>query len=282
MQHSENKFIFDRCKVYLMTSTMKKYFLFILYSIVSSISLAQEITHEKIVLDKIDKKIHIHYTLENPKDIKYLYNISVFFSKGADTTYKPLQHLEGDFGKYMEHGDKEIRWNYLAEDSLFDGQEFHFKLKASMLPDPKFLGGPEQVWRSALLPGWGNTRVRYRHKLWYLNSVATFSLIGAGVFMRLQSESTFDDYLAAQTREEARSLFDKSDRQRRTGGILLLAGGAVWLTDIIRVAIKGKKNNKLRREIKEFKENQDKNKPQLGLMYDYFDAQPTIGLRLKF
>lgn len=251
--------------------------------------LAQRLKYDEPKVDREKKRIFLPYEIKESAKFHHLFDINLYYSEDKGKTFiGPLQKLEGDFGEDITPGKKLIIWNYYEEAPNFTGKDIMFKFKMTYKADPNYLGGPENALLSALLPGWGDTKVFPKHKLWYLNTVASFSFIGAGLIYADKSNQTLEAYRQSNSIQEADDLFNESNRQKSISGTLIVAGAAVWLTDIARVAIRGLKNKKrqksqLRRKIqKEEHHQKHHHKPELGLHYDMVDTQPTFGLKLKF
>ncbi|MDX2306408.1 MAG: hypothetical protein NW226_26600 [Microscillaceae bacterium] len=251
--------------------------------------LAQTIVFDTAKVSKENKQIFIPYTIvETPQQAgKHLYNISIRYSQDQGKSYsESLQNVSEtgkDVGEYLLPGPKIIVWNYYQENPRFDGQDVWFKLDVKTNLNPFVVGGPENAAYSLLLPGLGNTKVRHYPKYWYLNTVATFSLIGTGIVLNSQSNKTYDKYLNAQTFEDTQKFYDRSNNQRRTGRLLMLGGAAIWATDIIRVALKGRKNIREQKKlIEKYPHIKEKFSLHYNLDYDYWYQQPSFSVGLKF
>lgn len=240
---------------------------------------AQNINNIKAELDNLNGNIIISYNFNLNSDNKNKYKIEVFYSIDSGKTYsEPLEFVSGDAGNDIKPGNnKKISWNYFVEFPEFDGQNIMFKIRARIDRDYEEnqileLKGPEQVWRSAVFPGWGDNYVRQKKNHWWVGGLA-YGLVGSGVFMRLKASNTFNKYKKSFSVEEADDLFAQSNNQKRIGNYLLLAGGTVWLTDMVLVLIKGNQNLKKQAEIL-------KRREQTGF---HWHIQPTqIGLTYKF
>jgi hypothetical protein len=279
--------IFDKLKIrikkcFLMIKSLYTYLLFILFLALPLTSIAQRIKINDAHANREEKKIFIPYEIEESSKYHNLYKIALYYTQDKGKTYQgPLQKVTGDIGKEVTPGDKLIVWEYAEEDSTFNGEGVMFKLAITSRLDPRYLGGPENALYSLLLPGLGNTKVRPPAKKWYLVSAGVFSLIGGGVYMGVKSNQTLDLYRESTTTQEAQDLFDKANNQKTVSGSLFVAAGAIWLTDIIQVAIKGFKNKKAARELEPIPST-PKTTPELGLHFDQFQNQTLWGIRLKF
>jgi hypothetical protein len=251
-----------------------------------SFSYSQNIDYQEFGIDREEKKIYIPYTIKESLKYQNIYGIEVYYSQDKGETYKgPLQKVSGDVGKNITPGEKLIVWNYFEEDSTFNGQDVIFKLLVNYKPDPSFLGGPEKALYSVALSGWGDTKVWQKPRFWYLNTIATYGLIGSGLYLRYQSNQTREKYLQSGSSNEAQELFDKSNRQRIIGSSLLIGGVAVWLSDITRVVIKGIKNKREARKLRQSETEQiekEKNNTSIRLKVEPFQSQMNVGLIIQF
>ncbi len=249
----------------------------------SSAILAQRIKIDEAYADRENKKIYIPYEIKESTKYHNLFNVSISYTQDKGKTYsKPLTQLTGDIGKDITPGEKMIVWSYAEEDSTFNGQNVVFKLSVISRLDPRYLGGPENALYSLLLPGLGNTKVRPPAKFWYLPTVGVATLVGGGFYMRAKSNQTLEEYRESSTINQAQDLFNKSNNQKVLSGSLFVAAGALWLGDIIQVAIKGFKNRKEAKTLEPLPETPKKNKPEIGLHIDQFQQTPLWGLSLKF
>lgn len=262
----------------------KYYFLFLFLIIFISPILSQNIDYQELEIDREAKQIYVFYTIKESPKIHNLYGIQLYYSQDKGKNYiGPLQKVSGAVGKDVTPGEKLIIWDYHDEDSTFNGQDVIFKLSVSYRPDPNFLGGPENALYSLAVPGWGDTKVWQKPKFWYLNTIATYGLIGTGVYYRIKSNQTKNEYLNSNSTEEAQDLFDKSNKQKITGSSLILAGAAVWLSDITRVFLKGLKNKKDVMKLRE-KERIEPTKETIGFRWimDKYQDQITAGFVIEF
>ncbi len=258
--------------------------LLLVFFLVSSLDIqAQKIRIDEAYADREAKKIYIPYEIKESSKYQNLYKIAISYTQDKGKTYKgPLEKVTGDVGLDVEPGEKLIIWDYAEEDSTFNGENVVFKLAIVSKLDPRYLGGPENALYSLLLPGLGNTKVRPPAKKWYLSTVGVFSLIGTGIYVRAKSNQTLDEYRQSTSIADAQELFDKSNNQKTASGILFVTAGAVWLTDIIQVAIKGFKNKKAAQKMEPLPDMPQKAKPELGLHLDQFRNQTLWGISLKF
>ncbi len=221
---------------------------YILSAIIHTLS-AQSVKNIKAEIDKINRRINITYDLHSKN--KYdKYNIEVYVSRDSGKTFKHrLEYVTGKVGKGISPGvGKAIQWLFLKEDPFFDGKNVVFKIRTTLDIDAQrrrtmSLEGPEATWRSAVFPGWGDKKVNGMKNFWIIGA-SCYSLVGTGLLIRSQANKNFDKYKSAMSVESADNFFEKSEKQGRLSNILIVAGIAGWVGDIIYVAVKGNKNKK--------------------------------------
>lgn len=247
---------------------------------------APSLKQDSIRLDRENKRIIISYRLSDNSDFKYEYDIQPFFTQDGGQTYKPLEKMKGHFGKDVLAGDnKQIWWQYAEENPDFDGQNLKVKLKVDYKPSVLNLMNEEAMKYSLLLPGLGQTKVRYlkgwKYK-WAFTSLAVYGLIGGSFYMKYKADQVYEDYKKADTRERAQSLFDEVTRKQQYSYGLAFLAGTVWATDIVLVGLKGRKNRAEKKRI--LKRNEEMNTDiGIGVSQTFnFQQVPTLGVRLKF
>ncbi|MDX1905124.1 MAG: hypothetical protein SFU27_13300 [Thermonemataceae bacterium] len=243
------------------------------------------IKQDSIRWDRESKKITIPYKIANEGEFKYEYEIIPYISQDGGQNYKALEKVKGFYGKDILEGEKQIWWLYEEENPDFDGQNMKIKLKADYKPSVFNLMNEPAMRYSALVPGLGQTKVRFRKGWkykWALTSVAVYGLIGGSIYMNSQAKQTHEDYLASKTRQDAQNLYDEAIRQQRIAYGLAILGAGIWATDIVLVGLKGRKNRIEKKRI--LKRNQEM-KTDIGLGSTTtadFKQIPSLGLRLKF
>ena len=85
---------------------------------------------------------------------------------------------------------------------------------------------------------------------------------------------SYDDYYASENPEEFQQLYDKSLSALNQSAILIGAGAAVWLSDVIWVAATGAKNKKANQKRQSGRVDQ-----QLYFGYDRFGPNLTYSIR---
>ena len=104
--------------------------------------------------------------------------------------------------------------------------------------------GPENALFSLLVPGLGDHRVTFGKKKGIGIALATYGLIGTGVGLKLYSNSEYKKYHAATEQSAMDKHYDSANNANKYCYVFIGAGAAVWIYDIIWVAVKGAKNKK--------------------------------------
>ena len=108
-------------------------------------------------------------------------------------------------------------------------------------------------WRSLLVPGWGDKYVRESERFGVWKTIGAYGLIGAGVGMYFYGKEQYAQYetmahdrymgTATYTQEALDDKYALANTCLRMTPMLIGAGAAVWLYDVIWVAVKGHKSH---------------------------------------
>lgn len=108
-------------------------------------------------------------------------------------------------------------------------------------------------WRSLLVPGWGDKYVRESERFGVWKTIGAYGLIGAGVGMHFYGKEQYAQYetmahdrymgTATYTQEALDDKYALANTCLRMTPMLIGAGAAVWLYDVIWVAVKGHKSH---------------------------------------
>lgn len=96
----------------------------------------------------------------------------------------------------------------------------------------------DALFRSLLVPGWGQIYNNQDAKGYVFTGV-TLGLIGAGVFQRVQSNKTHDEYMKATSKDKATELYDKMSNQYDQSNLLFAIAGGVWVVNVVDAFISG-------------------------------------------
>lgn len=226
-------------------------------------------------LNQSDTTILIRYDLKGPK--KRYYDVKLFYSNNEGASFKgPLKSAqgisEGDYGDSIRVGKgKQISWDFMNDNPYFNGRDIIFRIEATEIP--KIAKGTErETWRSIVMPGWGDTRVRNRYNYGWI-TFATYASLATGGLFYWQSERLYQDYLdrVPNTESEHRDLFNRARTNRQLAQVFFITGITVWIADIVGVYLRGRKN-RLEFFPKEVGEEEQKN---VLLIHPSFIPQPN-------
>ncbi len=131
--------------------------------------------------------------------------------------------------------------------------------------------GPQNAWRSLLVPGWGDKYVSETGKFDIWKTVVSYgaTLLGVGLYTGFvpfnNNEVQSDFYYPYYNTVEYEDVFGSSSK--RVGVVLAVTGLAVWTYDVLYVWIKGTKNKKEKKQIIN----------SITFSYDVKQNVPTVG-----
>lgn len=103
----------------------------------------------------------------------------------------------------------------------------------------------DALFRSVLVPGWGQIYNNQDAKGYVFTGV-TLGLVGAGVFQRMQSNKTHDEYMKATSKEDATKLYDEMSNQYDQSNLLFMIAGGVWVVNVVDAFISGTSSSEVR------------------------------------
>jgi len=264
---------------------MKKFkilLFFVCYLSIPFVVKAQKIIQQEPYADKANEQIIIPYRIDDEGTSLKEYSIRLFYTQDGGASFVgPLQEVSSDIGDELIAGQKQIVWNYKTEDPTFNGKNVQFKIEADFIP--LITTGPGNFLYSMAFPGWGSKKVRYQKKAkwrWLATGLTGFALIGGSIYFKSESNRNYDDYLNSRNFADAQASFDKASQQNFYANTAAIAAATIWVIDISRTIIKGRKNKKKKLRIEE------KNNTNLEVKFysDYDPYQNTsyFGLRFNF
>lgn len=227
---------------------------------------------ENVDFVTFDDYIRVTFNITNSPDNK-LYDLKVLFVKPDGTSIIP-NNLRGDVKRVTPGVGKQILWYYKTDVEDYAGElkvvvsilnmldanapvaaenpsseitneapnGLPYKIEVSK-PFPK--GGPGNAFLSALLPGWGDHYVNRKEKVTPFFITAAF--LGTA-YMSYKSMNDaneyFDQYLKTTSQSVMDEMYPKAIESRNAHQLFLEVAGAIWLYDVIHVAIKGSRNIK--------------------------------------
>lgn len=250
---------------------------------------AQEISNVRADANAITRQIIISYDLKPTQSRFDRFKVEIYLSENGGESFSefPLEWVNGNAGSNLEPGkNKRVQWRYYQEDPNFDGKNVVFRVQAERDEFAHFdrissLKGPEGALYSLLMPGLGDYKVRSGRNFWMITAV-TYGILGTGIYLYVDSRNTFDQYRDASSIDQASSLLDRARDQNRAGKVLMGTGAAFWFTDVVLTFIKGQKNKK---ELKRLKNQfQIGQVPKRDWQFTWAPTfqQPGIRLGLRF
>lgn len=193
-------------------------------------------------VDKYD--LRVEYKIVNGEDQTF-YNIQ---GELVDSAYKrhPITQATGDFGNQVLYtsGKATYHFDYKTTTTPIEKGVFKIMLTVEKSITNKKLGGPEKALLSLALPGLGDKYVYYRNITGPVFTTVTLGLLAGGIYTKIQSKNSYNDYQDAIDQEDIDRYYDKANSQYKLGNALLTAAAVVWLADIASVAYKGHKNKR--------------------------------------
>jgi len=277
----------------MMKNSFSFLLIFLVLSSLEAFAQRPQLTMKTPRFDSLSQKFVIEYAIQDPKKRIYEYSINLYYDQGeGKERVGPLQALEGHWGDEILAGKpdtlnpKIIYWDFLKEDPSFDGLNTEFKLDVKYQPSVMELGRMEQMWRSVLLPGWGNTKVRRRKNFkwrWHLTYLSTFGLIAGGIALHNEGDGLYQQYLNSDNNiSRSDEKYTQANTARFFGNALIGGAIAIWVTDIVRVGLKGRKNKKAQEKLLEKNRILDENTSQISFSFGQTFDTPTFGMVLKF
>jgi len=142
--------------------------------------------------------------------------------------------LSGDIGEFQKAGsNKKIVWAS-DQDSVIINEEIFVTVKAEKYI--KSFNKSSVLLKSAIFPGWGQTKVS-KGKPWWLTGVAFYGALTGGYLFNQKYLSNYDSYKLEEDRSKRIELLDKTQKQLNTSTGLLYSAAAVWAINILWVGL---------------------------------------------
>ncbi|WP_299459216.1 hypothetical protein [uncultured Microscilla sp.] len=200
--------------------------------------------YHKITLDTAKNTITLNFDLQGPANRYYVTRL--YYSSNNARSFKgPLQAVSGDIGDSISVGNnKSVVWSFIKDNPYFSGKNVIFKIESTEIPK-QVKGGPRNAFKSLLLPGWGDYKVRNGYHYEWIPT-AVFTLLGAGIVFRISADRLYERYDMGDPNSEVahQRLFQTAQSHNILSQVLLGASAIVWLGDVLGVYLKGRKNLK--------------------------------------
>ncbi|MDR0606692.1 MAG: hypothetical protein LBG80_20675 [Bacteroidales bacterium] len=105
-------------------------------------------------------------------------------------------------------------------------------------------GRASNLFLSLLIPGLGQHRVTYGERTGLGITLPTYALIGTGIVLKFYSESEYKKYQNATEQADMNKYYNRANYSNQGFYACLVAGGIIWISDVIWVWAKGAKNKK--------------------------------------
>ena len=164
------------------------------------------------------------------------------------------------YDEYIKDSEKS-RIDKLLKDGLIGRYTIKYQRKdfnstlyvdTASLIDYKGIGGPSNMFKSILVPGWGVRAVTGGEKSGLPRTILTYGLLTSALVFQTMSVLDYQNYLNATSQDEITKYYTSANSNNSTSYYLAAAGLAVWIYDIVWVAKKGFDNKS---EQKAFKRN---------------------------
>ena len=177
-----------------------------------------------------NEKLYINYHLDNSSNF-YHVQIEVINSSGNKIN---ANALNGDIGSGINAGkNKSVIWD-ISQDNIFLDETISVKLIVELTPLK--LNKGKLMLQSAILPGWGQTKLNRGKPYWIIGCAGVACLAGSYVYNH-QSANSYDKYINAISAEDNKKHYDLAVQQDNTSKILGYSALGIWIANIIWVAV---------------------------------------------
>ncbi|MFW5657322.1 MAG: hypothetical protein ACOC0C_06860 [Bacteroidota bacterium] len=200
---------------------------------------AQRVENVRVTAE--DGKVVVLYDL-NKYSERYLYDVEIYFQ--STTKITPFA-LSGDVGEQVLGGnERKIVWDLYQD---IDGLSGNLKAIINVTDKEriKHLGGQSNAFLSVLVPVAGNYFVQKNKLRPIMTHILVFGGTAATLAYYGMSNDAYHEYLHAREQDELNASFSDAQSKLRTANIIGSATAAIWLYDILHVAVRGSKNNKI-------------------------------------
>jgi hypothetical protein len=220
-----------------MNSPKLSFFIFFLFF--SGISFSQDdfINQGKPEIDGNKLVISYDFLTKNSSDIFYIW-VEIENSNGEKIKTKSFS---GDIGSNQKAGmNKKIIWAP-EQDSIYLDEEITITVIAE-----KYLNKGSIIIRSALFPGWGQTKINNR-KPWWLAGAAFYGTLAGSYIFNQKYLKSYDSYKAEDEDPVRRNeLLNKTQKQLNSSIGLLYSAASIWAINMIWVAVFPDRNKPLK------------------------------------
>jgi hypothetical protein len=208
--------------------------LFLIISIIFSPSLAFcqgfQITPPKVEFD--GKQLVISYDVINKNEGDQFYVWVEIEKKNGEKVR--MKALTGDVGDKIKVGmNKKIYW-IPEKDSVYLNEDVSVEVKAEKYV--KSFNKGSMMLLSTAFPGLGQTKIS-KGKPYWLTGVVAYGALAGGFITHSSYLKTYDSYRIEEDPVKRKDLLNQSQKQMNTSGALIVTGVAVWVANLVWVAV---------------------------------------------
>jgi hypothetical protein len=211
----------------------QKFLLFTVLPIFSYRSFSQDfvITTPKLEFDGDQLSISYDLLTKNKSDIFYVW--VEMKTKAGDSLW--VYSYKGEVGDSIKPGmNKKIFWSP-GEDAVFVDDDITIELKGERYI--RSFNKGSAVFRSAIIPGLGQTKI-YNSMPWWLLSIPAYGAVAGGLIVHKKYLDKYKAYKSSTDEVERGDLYDKAQKQQKLSGALFISAAAIWASNVIWIAAK--------------------------------------------
>ena len=253
--------------------------IFFLFLIFSFKLFSQQIENVNFSVTKENKMIVRYDLLNCPKNKMYNLNLKITLANG--TVIIPTT-VQGELINVKEGVNKQIEWNVLNDVADLK-DDIYATVEITKSYYSKIVGGPSNVFLSVLMPGIGDIGVnRYSNNLRTNGWIYVTGLfLGSAIYTYSLNYSYKQDYVkyhSATIQSDIDTYYTSASTNYKNYQIMIGITGAIWVADILYVAIKGFSNRKSQLYERNLTQNNSSN---LSLSFSATQSKFQIGLVKK-
>jgi hypothetical protein len=178
------------------------------------------------------KQLLILYDIVN-KDQADQFYVWVEMEKKSGEKVK-IKALTGDIGEKIQAGkNKRIVW-IPERDSVFLDEDVLVEVKAEKYI--KSFNRGSAMLMSGIFPGLGQTKISKGKPFW-LTGVVAYGALAGGLIEHQSYIKTYDSYKTETDPSKRVSLRNKAQSQANLSGTLFISGAALWVVNLVWVAV---------------------------------------------
>lgn len=207
-------------------------FIILLFIILAGKSNAQNyiITQPRLEIEGNQVLISYDIIAKNVSDKFYIW-IEVKKSDGEKIN---ATALSGDVGADIQAGNnKKIIWDP-ERDSVFLNEDIFVNINAEKYI--KSFNKGSMVLKSAIFPGWGQTKIS-QGKPWWLLGAAVYGTMAGGYLYHKKYHKSYESYKNEEDPLIRADLLEQSEKQLKISKSMIYSATAVWALNVVWVAL---------------------------------------------